>query len=98
MSLNLRINNPYANGRIVLLGGLDAVLDRTRLNYVPSRKDKLHKVRDFDSLSDLAYDYYGDSKWWWVIYDINDLDDPFDLIVNTTLIIPDLERIKVSAL
>lgn len=90
-------NNPFITGYLVNYIEGDQSLERFKINYIPSPNDQLHPVANMDNLSDLAYDYYGDSKWWWVIGDVNDMImDPFELIPNTNLIIPDLDKIRAN--
>lgn len=74
----------------------DMSLERMRLNPKPSPKDKLHTIRDFDTLWDLAYDFYGNSKYWWIIADVNKIINPFELEVNSNLIIPDIDKVRAS--
>lgn len=55
-----------------------------------------HKVRQGDTLLIIADKYYGDSKYWWVIADINDTDknpliDIFDLELGRELLIPKID-------
>jgi nucleoid-associated protein YgaU len=96
MSISTRDNNPFITGYIVNYEEGDQSLERSRLKYNPSVNDKLHTITDFDTLTDLAYDAYGNSKYWWIIADINLIHDPFILEVNTNIIIPDINHIKSS--
>lgn len=93
--LRLRIDNPYSQALIQQFKDGTLALDRFRVNYKPNDKDIIHVTQDFDTLDYLAGKYYnGNSKWWWVIFDANNLDDPFILEVGKTLIIPDLISFK----
>lgn len=96
--IKLRQDNPYSIGTILAYIEGDLSLERNALVHVKSKNDKLHTVKDYDNLSDMAFDYYGSSKWWWVINDINNLEDGFALVPGSILIIPDLLKIKVSVL
>lgn len=63
-----------------------------------SNKDKVHIVIDGERLDTIAYKYYGNSKYWWVLADANDIKDtlinPFVLDSGTKLLIPDLDNFK----
>lgn len=98
MAKTTRIDNPYTTGYIVNYKEGDQSLERFTLNYQPAKDDILHPVTDSDTLGSLAYDYYGNSKYWWIIADINKIFNPFELTVNSNLIIPNLDRIKATAL
>lgn len=91
--MEINQDNPFVTGFIITYKEGDQSLERTQITYIPSINDKLHPVTNWDSLSDLSYDYYGTSKFWWVIADINNIFDPFDLTPNTNIIIPDLNSI-----
>lgn len=47
---------------------------REGVNFVP------HKIQTGDRLDNLAYDYFGDPKKYYLIMDYNDLLCPFDLL------------------
>lgn len=98
MLLNLRSNNPFSYGVITTFEDNSEVLDTFRLNLVPSPLDKIHTIIYGDTLDLVAFDYYGDSKYWWVLFYVNNLDNPFILETNSVLIIPDLLRIKAAIL
>jgi nucleoid-associated protein YgaU len=40
---------------------------------------KIHLVKPGDTIDRIAYEYYGDSRAWRHLADVNDLDDPLDL-------------------
>ena len=44
----------------------------------------------------LANEYYGDSKYWWIIANVNNLSDPFEIPVGTVLRIPPQSSILVG--
>lgn len=91
--IKVRQDNPFTTGYVLL--NLQR-LYRTELVYQKSPQDKFHIISDGDSLDSLANQYYSNDKYWWIIYDINKnvLENPFDLPVGSTLIIPYLERLK----
>ena len=96
--LKLWYNNPYVTGYSVELP-VDqvTVLKRKRLLYnTSSIKDRSHRIVYGDKLWMLAYKYYGDSKFWWVIADVNNIINPFELTVGLDLLIPDIEVIKTA--
>lgn len=95
MSVDLRPDNPFAaTGVIMLFKDDEMALDRSRLKYLESVNDKVHIIRDFDTLWDLSYDFYGSSRYWWILQDINQLENGFDLTMGASLIIPDFLTIK----
>lgn len=95
-ALQLRQNNPYSIGNVFVFKEGDFVLDRERLPYVKSPNDRYYTVRDKDTLGAIAFDYYGSSKWWWVLADVNEIDFGFRLETGKTLIIPDFSIIQLS--
>ena len=91
----LRANNPYITGYVESYEDGD-LLYRFSLNHIPSIRDKFHIVQDMDRLDHLAFKYYKDSKYWWVLMDINQIHNPWELNPGTTLLIPDLDLIKTN--
>lgn len=95
INTELRENNPYSTGLIFQYPEGDFLLERTPMPYVKSPNDRYFTVIQGDSLQSISFQAYGNSKWWWVIRDINDVTDPFDLTVGTSLLIPDLNFIQI---
>lgn len=93
-AVQIEDNNPYITGFVVNYTEGDKSLERRKLNYQVTIDDILHPVKNYDNLSDIAYDYYKSSKWWWVLSDVNNIFDPFNLTPNSNIIIPDLDKIK----
>jgi len=89
--------NPYSNGDIVSFDDGSQVLKRRKVEYIPSAgKDIVHITMENDTLWTIANFRYGDDKWWYVIYDVNNLYNPFDLQIGLNLIIPDIDVIKAT--
>jgi len=40
----------------------------------------------------IAYKFYKDTLKWFVIADVNEIENPFDLITGTDIIIPNLNN------
>ena len=94
--INLRENNPYSVGSIFVFVEGDIALDRDPIKVTKSFNDRYYTIVAGDEIGNIAFDYYGNSKWWWVIWDSNDIENPFELKVGNTLLIPDLNRIKAT--
>lgn len=89
----MRKDNPYSIGYVSEFPDGSLVLDRPRLNYVKSPLDELHVVTVWDTLWNLAYDKYGNSRFYWILQDVNKIESAFDLLpVGSTIIIPDLQQ------
>ena len=53
-----------------------------------------HTVTVNDTLDTLSLKYYGNPLYWWIIADINNIQDPFNLKVGKILIVPYLNQVK----
>lgn len=99
VELNLDIMNPYSIGTLVELNSEETILVRERLNYKRNKSDKLHTTKEDENIFSISYQYYGDSRWYWVIWDVNpEIETPFNLAPNLDILIPDLDIIKASLL
>tara|TARA_R110001632_G_scaffold64779_1_gene153877 strand:+ start:457 stop:768 length:312 start_codon:yes stop_codon:yes gene_type:complete len=97
MSINLRIDNPYSRGTIFSFSGGDKFFRRTPIDYIQGPTDMIHLVQTQDTLSNLSYRYYNNSKYWWVLADVNKIHDVFDIATDwagKNIIIPDMDRVQ----
>jgi len=90
----LRQNNPYSTGKVTTFTSTPSLLERGKLAYTPTLDDELYEVTEGEDLTTIAGLKYADSKYWWVIADANDIENPLDITGHNSLIIPNLERIK----
>jgi hypothetical protein len=68
---NIKILDIWNSFRVKVLP--DIYTSDAYVEYTPKTSDTLHM---------LAHKFYGNSKMWWVIPLINDVEDPFDFIKN----------------
>ena len=98
MEVLLKKNNLYANAIVIEdLVEQNSVMIREPLELRKDSKIEYHTVTEFDRIDLIAYKYYKDivtdaSKYWWLIADINSIDNPLDLtsLVGVKIIIPNL--------
>ncbi len=69
-----------------------------RIDEVPSAPDVRVVVTESTRLGALAHEHYGDAALWWVIADVNDVMDPFNLPVGEELRIPARDRVLMEVL
>ena len=62
--------------------------------------DFFHVVTDIDSkrIDLIAWKYYRDVNLWWVIAEFNNIINPLEIPVGTTLRIPSYERIQMKVI
>lgn len=100
MDLELRGNNVYRNGKLIEVAADEFILLRDKINIKATDNDEYHTVVKIDRLDLLAYKFYKDkvadsSKYWWVLADANNIQNPLDLegLVGTDIRIPDILNI-----
>lgn len=94
--LNLRENNPYSTGFILELEVGNYFLERKPLTYIKHPRDRYYAVVEGDSLWGIADQAYGDSKYYWVIQDVNKIDFAAHIEPGQNLIIPDLKALMAN--
>lgn len=97
MSINLYSDYGYLINYVTDDASSEVSLQRRKNPYInKSNTDKLHLVIEGERLDTISYKYYGNSKYWWVLADSNDISDnminPFVLTSGSTLIIPSLDN------
>jgi PKD repeat protein len=95
-SVNLRTDNPYSTGFVINYGDSLSSMNRKKIRYKADRKDQWHVVTIDNTIWDISMQYYKDSKWYWVIMDVNNLENCFELPVGTTILIPDLIKLRLK--
>lgn len=101
--VSLRPTNLCAYARFIRFPDGTGYVMRNRLKWTSSIRDRYHKVRVGEMLDGIAYKYYGPrspkdaSELWWVLADVNDIVDPFDISawVGRELLIPDYDRLQL---
>lgn len=105
MILELPDNNLYATGRIIDFndGSNELVLLRDKIVYEADDLDEYHTVKHMDAIDKIAFDRYSKyvedaSKYWWVIADANNIDNPLDLSewVGKDLVIPYFLKVRLQ--
>ena len=62
--------------------------------------DSFHVVTDADSkrIDLIAWKYYRDVRLWWVIAEVNNINNPLEIPAGTTLRIPSYERVQMKVI
>lgn len=101
--IELKINNLYRTGYVERNEYGEEIMLRTPVKFENHITNKYHTVTQYDRLDLLAYQYYKDevadsSKFWWILADVNEIIDPFDLspYLGKRLVIPDISRILIT--
>lgn len=61
---------------------------RPFIEFALKETDQYHTVADYDRIDLLAYKYYGDCSYWWIIAEANDISNPLHLETGKRLRIP----------
>jgi hypothetical protein len=97
MALTLSGNNVYRNGVVSKFSDNEGLLDRDNMDFVGKDEDVYHSLVKSDRLDLLAHRYYKNrvedsSKFWWVIADANNIENPLDLteLIGTDILVPNI--------
>lgn len=97
VAVELEPNNLYRYGWVEVFDNNEKLLLRKPLEIKVTLTDKYHLLRRGEMLDQLAHRYYQNiaknpSKFWWVIADVNNIYNPFDLTEyeGTQIVIPNL--------
>lgn len=87
----------YDVGYLVNYKEGDIALYRTPLFYIRAVNDKFYITREGDTLLSIAQDHYNDQFYWYLLADINSdvIEDIFNIPINTTLVIPDIDLLNL---
>lgn len=85
----MKNSGPYADSYEVVYGNGESSLETGSPPHIITNKDKIHTVKDGETLHSIAYQYYRDSGKWYLIAVANHIFNPFkEIIPGIKLIIP----------
>lgn len=85
-------NDLYTNGNIINYTEGDQSLHRDRIIHREDLEDRIHTVKQGDTLTSIAFRYYKKPKLWFLIADVNDIENPLCLKIGIDLIIPNYKK------
>lgn len=92
----------YANGIILTFPNGDQFLERNVQEFVPEEPVDYHTLGMDEDLDLVAWDFYNtkvqdSSKYWHVLADANQVDDPLDIAdrIGSDLIVPNIINFKL---
>ena len=95
--ISLDEDNPYSNGTQIVFTSGEGKLLRNKIDYAPKEGDDYYTVKIGDDMTGIAYQHYRDkvdrpSRYWYVIADANNIQNPLDLtsFVGLEIVIPDI--------
>ena len=96
MAFEVKLSNQYSTGFIVtIVEDKVDILKRNKLVYESSSvNDRTHIIKGGETIWQISLDFYEASKWYWVILDVNDIENPMELTKGIEILIPDLDLIK----
>jgi len=73
---------------------------RQPLKLREHESDMFHVVTDADCrrIDLIAWKYYRDVRLWWVIAEVNNINNPLEIPAGTTLRIPSYERVQMRVI
>ena len=103
--IELRENNLYAAGRILLFENDETFLERDIVETEGDLDDSYYVIKKEDRLDYIAWRFYNElvedsSKYWWVIADANEIEieNPLDLadLVGVEILIPNILNTRLE--
>ena len=96
-TLELRDNNLYANGKVIVFENEEAELVREPIAFESKGNDVFHTVKKHDTIIKIGFKYYEEvkedsGKYYFLICDANQIENPLDLseYVGKDIIVPNL--------
>lgn len=82
----------YSKGFVLTYEEGDTSLERDKIQYKSDTGDAIHVFIEGESLTMISYRYYGEPVYWYLIADINEIENPLFIEPGTQLIIPNKEK------
>lgn len=88
----MRTTPIYSKGYIVDYDEGDFSLQRSTVKHIDDIEDKAYTIIEGDELTSISFRFYGVPTYWYIIADVNNILNPFDLTVGDNIIIPNLNK------
>lgn len=85
----------YTGGYIIDYLEGDKSLQKKSINHREDLDDKSYIIKDGDTITGIAYKFYGEPMYWFFICDVNDIENPFILEVGKSIVIPNLNKYEI---
>ena len=66
----------------------DESLERRPINHREDIDDIIYQIREGDKLTSIAFKFYNNPLLWYIIADVNNIINPFELEIGSNIIIP----------
>lgn len=88
----MAIRDLYTNGNVINYREGDSSLHRNKVVHSEDLEDAIHTITQGETLTYLANRYYKDPKLWYLIADVNDIENPMCLKIGLDIIIPNYKK------
>lgn len=85
----------YSNGITINYQEGDTSLQRKTIVHKEDLEDKSYIIRQDDTLSSIANKFYNEPLYWYIIADVNNIDNPFILETGKSIIIPNINKYEL---
>lgn len=80
----------YTDSYIINYKEGDKSLERRSVEHINDIDDKFYVVREGDTLSSIAYEFYKKPNYWFIIADVNEIINPLEINIGDEILIPSL--------
>lgn len=85
----------YSNGITINYQEGDTSLQRKTIVHKEDLEDKSYIIRQDDTLSSIANKFYNEPLYWYIIADVNNIDNLFILETGKSIIIPNINKYEL---
>lgn len=85
----------YSNGILINYQEGDSSLQRRQIVHKEDLEDRSYVIRQGDTLTSISYNFYGEPLYWYIIADVNNIENPFILEIGKSLIIPNINKYEL---
>lgn len=85
----------YSSGYIINYVEGDRSLHRRPIVHREDLGDKSYIIRQGDTLTSIAYKFYKEPLKWFIIADVNNIQNPFILDIGKSIIIPNIDKYEI---
>ena len=74
----------------------DESLQRSMIIHKEDLNDTIYTIKEGDTITSISYRFYNEPLYWFIIADVNNIENPLELTIGNNIIIPNINKYQLN--